>query len=92
MKLLPLLAGGIFPLMAIVRKLDSKRRAVFPDRFSPGDVFIEEVSETVVTFRLIEPNDAPKAEIEEVEGKHYVVAPVDRDSIAKAMRLERDSR
>ncbi len=28
-----------FPIVAETRKLDSRRRAVFPDRFSPGDLF-----------------------------------------------------
>lgn len=76
-----------------VRKLDSRRRAVFPERYSPGDVFVEEeVTADRVVFRLLRPADAPLAGIVEREGRLFLDRPVDREAIRKAIREERDER
>lgn len=79
--------------MASGRKLDSRRRCVFPDQFSPGDLFVEEsVSENSVTFRLVKPAEAPLAKVSKKKGRTMVVASVDRDRVKQAMRDERDAR
>lgn len=78
--------------MPTVKKLDSKRRAVFPDQFAPGDAFVEEVVEDRIIYRLIEPDEVPNAEVLEKGGRLFVQAPLDRAAIAKAIRNERDSR
>jgi len=76
-----------------VRKLDSRRRAVFPERYSPGDVFVEEeVSADRVVFRLLRPADAPLAQIVERDGRLFVDRPIDRDAIRRAIRDDRDER
>jgi len=78
--------------MATVKKLDAKRRAVFPDRFSPGDVFVEEVEGDRIVYRLIEPEEVSLAEVVEEGGRHFVRAPLNREAIARAVRQERDTR
>ncbi|NNM28355.1 MAG: hypothetical protein HKO57_02455 [Akkermansiaceae bacterium] len=79
--------------MAETRKLDSRRRAVFPDRFSPGDLFIEErVEEDRVVFRLIKPDDVPVSKVRREKGRVMVKAPLDRGTVRRAIRDDRDSR
>ena len=79
--------------MAEVRKLDSRRRAVFPDRFSPGDVFIEkEVADDRVVFRRISENEAPLVKIKTVNGLLMVQAQADAERIRAAIRSDRDAR
>lgn len=74
-----------------VRKLDSRRRAVFPDCYSPGDVFVEEeVSADRVVFRLLKAAEVPLAEVIEKDGYLFVDRPVDREAIRRAIREERD--
>jgi hypothetical protein len=76
-----------------VRKLDSKRRAVFPDRYSPGDVFVEdEVTADRVVFRLLKPAEVPLVPLVERDGMLFVDRAVDRDTIRQAIRDERDER
>jgi hypothetical protein len=76
-----------------VRKLDSKRRAVFPDRYSPGDVFVEdEVTADRVVFRLLKPAEVPLVPLVERDGQLFVDQVVDRDTIRQAIRDERDER
>jgi hypothetical protein len=76
-----------------VRKLDSKRRAVFPDRYSPGDVFVEdEVTADRVVFRLLKPAEVPLVPLIERDGQLFVDQVVDRDRIRQAIRDERDER
>lgn len=76
-----------------VRKLDSKRRAVFPDRYSPGDVFVEdEVTADRVVFRLLKTADAPLVPLVERDGLLFVDRTVDRETIRQAIRDERDER
>ena len=82
-----------FPTVAETRKLDSRRRAVFPDRFSPGDLFLEEqVEEDRVVFRLIRPEEAPMCEVRSQGGRTMVQASLDRDKVRRAIRDDRDSR
>jgi hypothetical protein len=81
------------PIMASGRKLDSRRRCVFPDQFSPGDLFVEEsLSEDSVTFRLVKPTDVPVVGISRRRGRAMVKVPVDRDRVRQALRDERDAR
>lgn len=81
------------PTMPEVKKLDSKRRVVFPDRFSPGDVFVEEsVSGDRITFCLLRPTDVPLASVCERNGRLMISSPLSRDTIRDAIREERDSR
>ncbi|MCW1885186.1 hypothetical protein OKA04_10645 [Luteolibacter flavescens] len=76
-----------------VRKLDSRRRVTFPDRYSPGDVFVEEeVTADRVVFRLLKSADVPVAGVIERDGKLFVDRPFDRDAIRDAIRAERDER
>lgn len=76
-----------------VRKLDSRRRVVFPDRYSPGDVFVEEeVTADRVVFRLLKAAEVPVAELIERDGELFVDRPVDREAIRRAIRAERDER
>ena len=76
-----------------VRKLDSKRRAVFPDRYSPGDVFVEdEVTADRVVFRLLKPAEGPLVPLVEQDGQLFVDQAVDRDTIRQAIRDGRDER
>ncbi len=76
-----------------VRKLDSKRRAVFPDRYSPGDVFVEdEVTADRVVFRLLKPAEVPLVPLVEQDGQLFVDQAVDRDTIRQAIRDGRDAR
>jgi hypothetical protein len=76
-----------------VRKLDSRRRVVFPDRYSPGDVFVEEeVTADRVVFQLLRPAEVPIAEVIERDGKLFVDRPLDRDEIRKAIRTDREER
>ena len=79
--------------MTEVRKLDSKRRAVFPDRYSPGDVFVEdEVTADRVVFRLLKPAEVPLVPLVEQDGQLFVDQAVDRDTIRQAIRDGRDAR
>ena len=79
--------------MAESRKLDSRRRAVFPDRFSPGDVFLEEqVEEDRVVFRLIRPEEVPVSSLRRKHGKLMIDAPLDREKVRQALRDDRDAR
>ena len=76
-----------------VWKLDSKRRAVFPDRYSPGDVFVEdEVTADRVVFRLLKPAEVPLVPLVEQDGQLFVDQAVDRDTIRQAIRDGRDER
>jgi hypothetical protein len=82
-----------FPIVAEVRKLDSRRRAVFPDRFSPGDVFIEEeVADDRVVFRRISEDQAPLVEVKPLRGLLMVQARADAAKIRAAIRADRDAR
>ena len=86
---------GISHMSETVRKLDARRRAVFPDSFSPGDSFLEEqVDEECVVFRLIKRESPPLVGIKKVDGALFieVEAPITTGRIAKAMREERDAR
>ena len=84
--------------MAETRKLDSRRRAVFPDRFSPGDLFLEEeVEEDRVVFRLIKPEEVPLKKLKRKGGRLMIGAPLDREKVRgqfvmTAIRDDRDSR
>lgn len=79
--------------MAETRKLDSRRRAVFPDRFSPGDVFLEEsVEADRVVFRLVRPAEVPWRNVVRSGGRLMVDAPLDREKVRQAVREDRDSR
>lgn len=79
--------------MPEVRKLDSRRRVVFPERFSPGDQFIEElVSPDEVVFRLIRPTEVPLVKVEEKGGLPLIRAKFDARKIEQALRDDRDSR
>ncbi len=81
------------PIMAEVRKLDSRRRVVFPDCFSPGDLFLEEtVRADEVIFRRITPDDAPLAKVVTKNGRKIIKAPLDRKRLVNAMRADRDAR
>jgi hypothetical protein len=81
------------PIMASGRKLDSRRRCVFPDQFSPGDLFVEEaLSENSVTFRLVRPAEVPLVRVSKKKGRTMVEASVDRDRVRQALRDERDAR
>ena len=76
-----------------VRKLDSRRRGVFPDCFSPGDLFLEEeVGTDRVLFRRIKAAEPPLVRVKKVGGQLLVRAPVDRGKIRAAIREDRDSR
>ncbi len=76
-----------------VRKLDSRRRAIFPDRYSPGDVFVEEeVTAERVVFRLLKSAAVPLAPVVVRDGRRFIDRPVDRETIRKALRDERDER
>lgn len=81
------------PTMANVRKLDSKRRLVFPEIFQPGDIFLEEsVSPTEVRFSIVKPNEAPLIDVD-LDGEWpWIKAPLDKETIARAIREDRDSR
>ena len=73
--------------------MDSKRRAVFPDRYSPGDVFVEdEVTADRVVFRLLKPAEVPLVPLVEQDGQLFVDQAVDRDTIRQAIRDGRDER
>lgn len=80
--------------MGKVKKLDSKRRVVFPDVFKPGDVFVEEsVTEGSIVFKLILPeNDIPIAKTKTNNGLLVFDKPLTSEQIEKAIREERDSR
>jgi hypothetical protein len=78
--------------MPTVKKLDTKRRVVLPDRFDPGDIFLEEISDNQVIYRLLERDEVPDGEIEEEDGLLVISSPLERDTIARAVRQERDSR
>ena len=79
--------------MPEVRKLDSRRRAVFPDRFSPGDVFVEEeIADNRVVFRLIQAAEAPLVPVETIRGALMVRAKVDSQAIRDAIRAAREAR
>ncbi len=79
--------------MAETRKLDSRRRGVFPDRFAPGDLFLEErVEEDRVVFRLIRPEQVPRSRVKLEGGRLMVEAPLDREKVRQAIRDDRDSR
>lgn len=79
--------------MKEVRKLDSRRRGVFPDCFSPGDLFLEEeVGRDRVVFRRIEAAKAPLARVKREGGWLMVKAPLDAGRIRAAIREERDAR
>lgn len=78
--------------MAQVKKLDGKRRAVFPEGFVAGDSFLEEVSGDQVTYRLIQPAEVPLAKVGKRQGRSFVKAPLDKKAIADAVRRERDAR
>jgi hypothetical protein len=75
------------------RKLDFRRRAVFPDCFGPGDVFIEErVGSDEVTFRLVRRAEVPLAKLVKRKGRLMIDGSFDPKRIAHAVREDRDSR
>lgn len=79
--------------MAQIRKLDSRRRAVFPDRFAPGDLFFaEDLGENLVIFRRVEPAQIPLAKVEKRNGCLMIRAKTDPSRIAAAIREDRDHR
>jgi len=79
--------------MPEVRKLDSRRRVVFPDRFSPGDLFLEEeVASDRVDFRLIKATEAPMVGVKSINGMLMVQAQADSQTIRDAIRGDRDAR
>jgi hypothetical protein len=79
--------------MAEVRKLDSRRRGVFPDRFAPGDLFLEEEGgEDRVVFRRIRPKEVPRRSIKKQGGFLMVEGPLAPERIRAAIREGRDSR
>ena len=81
------------PTMAEVRKLDSRRRGVFPDRFAPGDLFLEEeVGEDRVVFRRIRPREVPRRSIKKRNGLLMVEGSIDLERIRTAIREDRDAR
>lgn len=80
--------------MPTIKKLDSKRRVVFPDSFAPGDLFLEEssVSEGKITFSLLVPDQAPLAQTT-MDGDQLIIeTPLARESVRKAIRQDRDRR
>jgi len=78
--------------MPEVRKLDSKRRAVFPDRFSPGDLFLEEeIAGDRVIFRLIKAVEAPLVGVKSLDGMLMVQLQADSRTIQDAIRADRDA-
>ncbi len=79
--------------MAEVRKLDSRRRGVFPDRFSPGDFFLEEeVREDRVVFRRIGHKKVPRVSIGKRNGFLMVNGSLAVERIRVAIREDRDAR
>jgi hypothetical protein len=79
--------------MAEVRKLDSRRRAVFPEQFSPGDLFLEEtIGEDEVVFRRVKPREVPLVKVSLRGGHLMIEEPLDAKRIAQAVREERESR
>ncbi|MFV1995760.1 MAG: hypothetical protein ACC661_10015 [Verrucomicrobiales bacterium] len=79
--------------MAETRKLDSQRRGVFPERFAPGDLFLEErVDDDRVVFRLIKPEEVPVSWMVRKGGRSMVEAPLDRERVRRAIRDDRDAR
>ena len=79
--------------MAEGRKLDSRRRGIFPDRFSPCDLFVEErVAEDSVTFRLVKPSEVPLAKLVRKKGRTMVKAPLDRKKVREAFACMRRRR
>ena len=80
--------------MSEVRKLDSQRRVVFPDLYAPGDVFIEEevTADRVVFRRIGESEDVPLVPVVRRNGRLVVDRKVDRETIRRAIREERDAR
>jgi len=51
--------------MTNVRKLDSKRRLVFPGTFRPGDIFLEEdISTSGIRFSLVKPEEVPIIDVD----------------------------
>lgn len=74
--------------MAGTRKLDSRRRAVFPERFSPGDVFLEEsVEPDRVVFRLVRPAEVPLRKLVRTGGRLMVDAPLAREKVRQACAM-----
>ena len=78
--------------MAQVKKLDEKRRALFPERFLPGDVFLEEGDGNELTYRLIRPHEVPVAKVVTREGRGFIKVPLDETAIVDAVRRDRDER
>ena len=79
--------------MPNARKLDSKRRLVFPETFQPGDIFLEEeVSGSGVRFTLVKPGETRLVDVDFSGDWPKIHAPLDREAIRKAIREERDSR
>ena len=79
--------------MATVKKLDSKRRVVFPDLFTAGDVFVEtKVTNKEVTFTLIHSSKVPVAPLQMDDDWPTLESLLTKDQIRKAVREERDSR
>lgn len=79
-----------FSHMPTVKKLDSKRRAVFPDCFGPGDLFLEEVSDNQITYKLLQPEEVPMGNVVERDGVLMIGSPLDRGVIARAVCQERE--
>jgi len=79
--------------MPTVKKLDSKRRVVFPDTFAPGDVFIEESQdEGKITFSLVASAESAVADTVMEGGQLILDSSLSREVIQKAVRIERDRR
>lgn len=79
--------------MAKVKKLDSKRRVIFPDLFVAGDVFVEsKVTDRQVTFTLVHSERVSEV-MAQMDGDWPVFEKsLTKDEIRKAVREERDSR
>ena len=73
--------------------LDNKRRGSFGSAFLPGDSFAREINGDVVTFRKLQPAEAPLVHARKVKGK-WVGADIklSREDIVKAIQRDRDER
>jgi len=79
--------------MSNARKLDSKRRLVFPETFQPGDVFLEEdVSPKGIRFSLVKREEVPVIDVDVESDWPWLSPTLDRATIAKAIREDRDAR
>ena len=77
--------------MAIVKKLDSKRRAVLPEIFEPGESLCEEVSGNQVIYRPLKPRLVPEGQVAKLNGRLRITTHLQAETIANAVRHERNS-